>query len=198
MSTPAKLHRLCVFMTPTDEEQFSDEVRTGLPTVRFVDASQQPETPTPIFRSALRECAGPHVTLVDTSIVSESMFHRDLVVRHPSGRGWVYAIVGPGLVSLVRSRSDDDGLWNGELRASVPAGDSHTAEYVRELKRVVRTGGTGVFAVDPMTKNVARRAEKNFVAWPDAASRFGAQEAPLLTNGPTAWFTVDQTNLGPA
>ncbi|WP_406245706.1 hypothetical protein ACI7YT_11710 [Microbacterium sp. M] len=119
------------------------------------------------------------------------MFHRDYVVRHPSGRGWVYAIVGAGLASLVRSRSDDDGLRNGELRASVPTGDARTAEYVRELMRVVRAGGTGVFAVDPITNDTARRAEKNFIAWPDAASRFGAKNAPLLTNGPTAWFTVD-------
>lgn len=192
MSTPSKLHRLCVFMTLADEEQFSDAVRTSLPTVRFVSATQQPETPTPTFRSSLRECAGPHVTLVDTSIISESMFHRDDVVRHPSGRGWVYAIVGVGLASLVRSRLDDDGLWNGELRASVPAGDMRTAEYVRELMSVVRTAGKRIFAVDPMTKNIARRAEKNFIAWPDAASRFGAKEAPLLTNGPTARFAVER------
>ena len=192
MSTPSKLHRLCVFMTPADEAQFSDAVRMSLPTVMFVDVSQQPETPTPTFRSSLSECAGPHVTLVDTSIISESLFHRDYVVRHPSGRGWVYAIVGAGLASLLRSRSADDGLWNGELRASVPTGDSRTAEYVRELMRAVRAGGTGVFAVDAVTKHIAPRAERNFVAWPDAASRFGAKEAPSLTNGPTAWFTVDR------
>lgn len=106
--------------------------------------------------------------------------------------GGVYAIVGAGLASLVRSRSEDDGLRNGELRASVPTGDTRTAEYIRELMRVVRTGGRSVFAVDPMTKDIARRAERNFIAWPDAASRFGAKEAPLLTNGPTAWFTVDR------
>ncbi len=192
MSTPSKLHRLCLFMTPADEVQFSDAVRTSLPAVRFVDASQQPATAAPTFRDSLGECAGPHVTLVDTSIMSESMFHRDYVVRHSSGQGWVYAIVGTGLASLVRSRSADGGLRNGELRASVPAGDTRTAEYVRELMRVVRTGGTGVFAVDPLTKTTARRAERSFVAWPDAASRFGPKEAPLLTNGPTAWFTVER------
>lgn len=192
MSTRSKLHRLCVFMTLADEAQFSDAVRTSLPAVRFVDATQQPETATPTFRSSLSECAGPHVTLVDTSIMSESVFQRDYVVRHPSGQGWVYAIVGAGLASLVRSRSDDDGLRNGELRASVPEDDSRTAEYIRELMRVVRTGGRGVFAIDPMTKNVAPRAERNFVAWPDAASHFGAKDAPLLTNGPTAWFTVER------
>lgn len=192
MSAPSKLYRLCVFMTPADEEQFSDAVRTSLPAVRFVDATQQPETPTPTFRSSLSECAGPHVTLVDTSIVSESIFHRDYVVRHPSGQGWVYAIVGAGLASLVRSRSDDDGLHNGELRASVPTGDTRTTDYSRELMRVVRTGGRGVFAVDPTTKSMAPRAERNFVAWPDAASRFGAKDAPSLTNGPTAWFTVER------
>lgn len=179
-------------MTPADEAEFSDAVRTSLPAVRFVDATQQPETHTPTFRSSLSECAGPHVTLVDTSIISESKFHRDYVVRHPSGRGWVYAIVGTGLASLVRSRSEDDCLWNGELRASVPAEDSRTAEYVRELMRVARTGGTGVFAVDPMTRNIAHRAERNFIAWPDAAAGFGAKEAPSLTNGPTAWFTIDR------
>jgi len=192
MSTPSKLHRLCVFMTPADEDQFSDAVRTSFPAVRFVDAFQQPETRTPTFRSSLSECAGPHVTLVDTSIISESMFHRDYVVRHPSGQGWVYAIVGAGLASLVRSQSEEGGLRNGELRASVPLGDTRTAEYVSELMRVVRTGGTGVFAVDPLTGDTARRAERRFVAWPDAASRFGAKEAPSLTNGPTAWFTVDR------
>lgn len=192
MSTPSKLHRLCVFMTPADEAQFSDAVRSRLRSVRFVDATRQPETPTPTFRSSLSECAGPHVTLVDMSIISESMFHRDYVVRHPSGRGWVYAIVGAGLASLVRSRSEDDGLRNGELRASVPTCDTRTAEYIRELMRVAHTGGRSVFAVDPMTKDIARRAERNFIAWPDAASRFGAKEAPLLANGPTAWFTVDR------
>ena len=192
MSAPSKLHRLCVFLTPADEAQFSDTIRTSLPAVRFIDASQQPETLAPAFRSSLSECAGSHVTLVDTSIISESMFHRDYVVRHPSGRGWVYAIVGAGLASLVRSRSDDDGLRNGELRASVPTGDTRTAEFVLELMRVVRTGGRGVFAVDPTTKSMAPRAERNFVAWPDAASRFGAKDAPSLTNGPTAWFTVDR------
>ncbi len=192
MSAPSKLYRLCVFMTLADEEQFSDAVRTSLPAVRFVDATQQPETPTPTFRSSLSECAGPHVTLVDTSIVSESIFHRDYVVPHPSGQGWVYAIVGAGLASLVRSRSEDDGLRNGELRASVPEGDTRTTEYIRELMRVVRTGGRGVFAVDPTTKSMAPRAERNFVAWPDAASRFGAKDAPSLTNGPTAWFTVER------
>ncbi|WP_262001189.1 MULTISPECIES: hypothetical protein [Microbacterium] len=192
MSTPSKLHRLCVFLTPADEEQFSDAVRTSLPAVRFVDATQQPETRTPTFRSSLSECAGPHITLVDTSIISESVFHRDYVVPHPSGQGWVYAIVGAGLASFVRSRSDDDGLWNGELRASAPEDDTRTTEYIRELMRVVRTRGMGVFAVDPMTKSVAPRAERNFVAWPDAASRFGAKDAPLLTNGPTAWFTVER------
>lgn len=192
MSAPSKLYRLCVFMTPADEEQFSDAVRTSLPAVRFVDATQQPETPTPTFRSSLSECAGPHVTLVDTSIVSESIFHRDYVVPHPSGQGWVYAIVGAGLASLMRSRSDDDGLHNGELRASVPTGDTRTTDYSRELMRVVRTGGRGVFVVDPTTKSMAPRAERNFVAWPDAASRFGAKDAPSLTNGPTAWFTVER------
>jgi len=192
MSTPSKLHRLCVFMTPADEAAFSDAVQATLPTVKFVDASQQPETPTPTFRSSLSECAGPHVTLVDTSITSESVFHREYVVPHPSGRGWVYAIVGVGLASLVRSRSEDGSLRNGELRASVPTGDIRTAEYVRELMRVVRAGGMGVFAVDPMSKNTARRAERNFVAWADAASRFGSKDAPLLTNGPTAWFAVER------
>jgi hypothetical protein len=192
MNTRSKLHRLCVFMTPADEERFSTEVRIMLPTVRFVGAPQQTETPTPTFRESLSECTGPHVTLVDTSIISEGMFHRDYVVRHPSGRGWVYAIVGTGLASLVRSRLAEDGLRNGELRASVPTGDTRTAEYVRELMNLARAGGTGVFAVDPLTKNTARRAERDFVAWPDAASGFGAKEAPLLTNGPTAWFTVDR------
>ncbi|TDP91707.1 hypothetical protein EDF62_2326 [Leucobacter luti] len=192
MSTPSKPQRLCVFMTPADEAQLSDAVRTALPTVRFVDASQQPETRTPTFRSSLSECAGPHVTLVDTSILSERVFHREYVVPHPSGQGWVYAIVGTGLASLVRSRSEGDSLRNGEVRAAVPAGDSRTAEYVRELMSVVRTGGTRVFAVDPMTKSIARRAERNFVAWPDAASRFGSKDAPLLTNGPMACFAVER------
>ncbi|MFF1541983.1 hypothetical protein ACFVWL_18060 [Microbacterium sp. NPDC058269] len=132
------------------------------------------------------------MTLVDTSIISENAFHRDYVVPHPSGRGWAYAIVGAGLASLVRSRSEDDGVRNGEVRASVPAGDGRTADYVRELMSVVRAEGMSVFAVDPRTKSIARRAERNFVAWPDAASRFGGKDAPLLTNGPTAWFTVER------
>ncbi|MCW2288454.1 hypothetical protein [Leucobacter luti] len=129
---------------------------------------------------------------MDTSILSERVFHREYVVPHPSGQGWVYAIVGTGLASLVRSRSEGDSLRNGEMRAAVPSGDSRTAEYVRELMSVVRTGGTRVFAVDPMTQSIAPRAERNFVAWPDAASRFGSKDAPLLTNGPMACFAVER------
>lgn len=193
MSGRSTLHRLCVFLTPTDEERLSIEVRTRLPAVMFVDTSQQPDTATPTFRSSLGDCSGPHVTIVDTAIVSEGRFHRDYVVPHPSGRGWVYALVGTGLVSLLRPRLFDETLHNGEVRASVPAGDTRTAEYVRDLVNLVRAGGTGVFAVHPTTGKTARRAERGFVAWPDAAARFGTTEAPLLTNGPAAWFTADRS-----
>lgn len=192
MSARSKLHRLCVFMTPTDEAQFSDALRARLPSVMFVDSTEQGVTPTPNFQSSLSACAGHHVTIVDTSIVSEAVFHRDDVVDHPSGQGWTYALVGTGLVSLVRWNSAGSGLRNWELRASVPAGDGRTADFVRDLMRVARDGGTKVFAIDPQTRTPAQRAERNFVAWPDAAVRYGAQETAQLNNGPTAWFTVER------
>lgn len=49
MSTRSKLHRLYVFLTPTDEKQLSAEIRALSPALRFVDAPQQPETPAPTW-----------------------------------------------------------------------------------------------------------------------------------------------------
>lgn len=192
MSTRAKQHRLCLFMTPADESRFGAALLAGLPAVRYLDTTDQAVTPTPAFRSAPSDCAGHHVTIVDTSIVSEEAFHRDCVVRHPSGNGWVYAIVGAGLASLVRWQSGEDGLRNWELRATVPAGDPATASFVRALFQAAREGGSAVYAIDPLTREPARRAERDFVAWPDAATRFGARSAARLTNGPQAWFTVER------
>lgn len=192
MSARSTLHRLCVFLTPEDEAQLSAALRIERPTLRYLGPSQQSETGTPRFSDSLTECTGPHVTLVDTSIMSESEFHREYVVPHPSDQGWIFAIVGTGLASLVRSRFEGDGFRNGELRASVPTGDTRTDEYVSELMRVVRAGGKRVYGVDPNTKNRPRRVERNFVAWPDAARRFGASDAPLLTNGPPAWFSTER------
>ncbi|MGO3885462.1 MAG: hypothetical protein ACTJHU_04115 [Mycetocola sp.] len=183
-------HRLCVFLTPEDEVQLSTAIRESLPSVMFVNMAECATTPTPTFRSSLSECEGWHVTCVDTRLVSESDFHRDYVVPHPSGQGWVYAVVGSGLVSLLRSRPEVDGLLNGELRATVPAGDDETDRYVRDLLALTRAGGVPVRGRDPVTGVVARRAERNFVAWPDAAARWGAPDVAGLNNGPTTRFTV--------
>lgn len=192
MSARSTAHRLCVFMTPADEERFSERLRAELPSVRFVDMLQQPTTATPTFRESLGECGGSHVTLVDTRLVPEDTFHRSGVVPHPSGQGWVYGVVGPGFASLLRARPTEDGLLNGELRATVPSGDAATHEYARRLLAVARDGGARVYGVDPQSREVSRRAERGFVAWPDAAARWGARDVATLTNGPTAWYTVDR------
>lgn len=186
----ARMHRLCVFMTPADEEAFGREVLAALPAVRFVDLTQQTTTPVPELRQSLGECQGRLVTLVDTSILSEGAFASDCVVPHPSGQGWVYGMVGRGLASLVRPVLVEAGLANGELRATVPPGDAQTARFVDVLMGATSAGGTGVHAVDPETATVGRRAERGLVAWPDAAHRFDGAEGARLVNGPDDWYVA--------
>lgn len=123
----------CLFMTSVDEAEFADALMRARPSIRFINMQEQPDVERPGYRTRIEACEGVHVTLVDSSIISEEDFHNRYVKRHPSGKGWIYALVGSGLVSLLRSRAADflpDSLLNGELRASIPAGDENTEAFV--------------------------------------------------------------------
>lgn len=190
MSQRSTLHQLVLFLTAADEDRLAEELLSRAPELRFVDTADQESTPRPQFRTTLRECTGRHVTIVDTRIVSEDRFHDDYVVPNPSGRYWVYAMVGSGLANLLRCVPTDGGLLNGELRASVPTGDLETAAVVDEIFGAARAGGTRVVPVDVETGQVGSRSDRKILAWPDAAGRFDGGPSGVLVNSATARFVA--------
>lgn len=190
MTRPSTLHQLVLFLTPADEDQLAEKLLSHVPELRFVDSADQDSTSRPAFRTSFRECTGRHVTVVDTRLVSEDRFYDRYVVPHPSGRHWIYAMVGSGLVSLLRSVPTDGGLLNGELRASVPRDDAETSAVVADILRVARSGGTRVVPVDAETGRVGSRADRKIIAWPDAARRFDGGASGVLVNSATARFVA--------
>lgn len=129
--------------------------------------------------------------MVDSSMVSEDDFHRRYVKSHPSGKGWVYALVGSGLVSLLRSRAAGflpNSILNGELRAAIPEGDEHTREFVAIVLREARARAQKVVSVDAATGQRGTKADRKFIAWPDAARKFDGVNGAYLANGAQALF----------
>lgn len=180
-------------MTALDEVAFADAVLAIHPSTRFVSMDEQPETGRPIFRSRIDECKGAHVTIVDSSVVSQDEFHVRYVKPHPSGKGWLYALVGSGLMSLLRARTADflpNSLINGELRASIPAGDQRTEKFVEIVLNTAKSHGEKVVAVDAESGQRGTRADRKFIAWPDAARKYDGAKGAYLANGLHALFVA--------
>lgn len=181
----------CLFMTAVDEDEFAGALLKVRPSIRFINMQEQPDNDRPRYRDRIDECEGFHVTIVDASIISEDDFHDRYVKRHPSGKGWIYALVGSGLVSLLRSRAAgflQDALLNGELRASIPAGDEDTGEFVAIVLREAKARGEKVVSIDAATGQRGTRADRKFIAWPDAARKFDGLDGAYLANGAQALF----------
>lgn len=192
MTRPSTLHQLVLFLTAADEDELAETLLSHVPELRFVDSADQDSTSRPPFRTSFRECAGRHVTVVDTRLVSQDRFYDQYVVPHPAGRHWIYAMVGTGLVNLLRSVPTDGGLLNGELRASVPRDDEATSAVVAEILRVARSGGARVVPIDAETGQVGSRVDRKIIAWPDAARRFDGGASGVLVNSETARFVARQ------
>ncbi|MEB6660673.1 hypothetical protein MXL91_04430 [Achromobacter ruhlandii] len=178
-------------MTSVDEAEFAGALRKARPSVRFINMQEQPDVERPGYRTRIDVCGGVHVTIVDSSIISEADFHNRYVKRHPSGKGWIYALVGSGLVSLLRSRAADflpDSLLNGELRASIPADDEDTETFVAIVLREAKARAEKLVSIDAATGQRGTRVDRKFIAWPDAARRFDGVNGAYLANGAHALF----------
>jgi hypothetical protein len=187
----SRMIQQCLFMTSVDEADFAAALLKARPSIRFVDMREQPDVERPGYRNRIDACGGVHVTIVDSSIISEADFHNRYVKRHPSGKGWIYALVGSGLVSLLRSRTADflpDSMLNGELRASIPAGDEHTEAFVAIVLHEARARGQKVVSIDAATGQRGARVDRKFIAWPDAARKFDGLNGAYLANGAHALF----------
>lgn len=178
-------------MTAVDEDEFAGALLRARPSIRFINMQEQPGNDRPRYRDRIDECEGAHVTIVDASIISEDDFLHRYVKRHPSGQGWIYALVGSGLVSLLRSRAAgflQDSMLNGELRASIPAGDEKTGEFVAIVLREAKARAEKVVSIDAATGQRGTRADRKFIAWPDAARKFDGLNGAYLANGAQALF----------
>ncbi|WP_312736863.1 hypothetical protein [Stenotrophomonas sp.] len=183
-------------MSALDEVDFADALLAIHPSTRFVSMDEQAETGRPRFRSRIDECKGAHVTIVDSSIVTKGEFHARYVKPHPSGKGWIYALVGSGLMSLLRARAADfipNSLINGELRASIPAGDQRTENFVEVVLNTAKSSGVKAVAVDAESGRRGTRADRKFIAWPDAARRYDGAKGAYLANGLHALFVAKAT-----
>lgn len=178
-------------MTAVDEDEFAGALLKARPSIRFINMQEQPGNDRPRYRDRIDECEGAHVTIVDSSIIAEEDFHNRYVKPHPSGKGWIYALVGSGLVSLLRSRAAgflQDAMLNGELRASIPAGDEKTGEFVAIVLREAKARAEMVVSIDAATGQRGTRADRKFIAWPDAARKFDGLNGAYLANGAQALF----------
>ncbi|MDI9271953.1 hypothetical protein [Stenotrophomonas sp. PFBMAA-4] len=180
-------------MTALDEVNFAEALLAIHPSTRFVSMGEQSETGQPIFRSRIDECKGAHVTIVDSSLVSQDDFHVRYVKPHPSGNGWIYALVGSGLMSLLKARTADflpNSLINGELRASIPVGDQRTEKFVEIVLNAAKLHGERVVEVDAESGQRGTRTDRRFIAWPDAARKCDGAKGAYLANGLHALFVA--------
>ncbi|WZB64832.1 hypothetical protein WJ971_17845 [Achromobacter xylosoxidans] len=92
----SKIVQQCLFMTSADEAEFAAALMKARPSIRFINMQEQPDVERPGYRTRIDACEGVHVTIVDSSIISEEDFHNRYVKRHPSGKGGSTRWLGQG------------------------------------------------------------------------------------------------------
>jgi len=95
-------------------------------------------------------------------------------------------LAGSGLVSLLRSRAAGflpNSILNGELRASIPEGDEHNGKFVAIVLREARARAQKVVSVDAATGQRGTKADRKFIAGPDAVRKFDGVNGAYLDNG---------------
>ena len=85
-------------------------------------------------------------------------------------------------------------ILNGELRASIRAGDENTEEFVAIVLREAKARGEKVVSIDAATGQRGTRADRKFIAWPDAARKFDGLNGAYLANGAQALFCLLYTS----
>ncbi|HEY0035516.1 MAG TPA: hypothetical protein VGB66_02450 [Longimicrobium sp.] len=177
----SKMGQILTFMTVTDERNFSLRLKERFPKITFVDSPIWDTLPPPT-KPTIADCASTMVVVLNEEFVSFAEYCSRMVVRHPSGQGYMGAQVGSGLIQCLRPGVVQNGTYlkDGRLAFSYPKSDAEMAEFVKGVWGILRKGGRKVYQTYPATGTTNDKPVAGLIAWPDAAARFNGDDGRYL------------------
>lgn len=177
----SKMGQILTFMTITDERNFSLRLKERFAKIAFVDSPIWDTLPPPT-KPTIADCASTMVVLLNEEIVSFAEYCSRLVVKHPSGQGYMGAQVGSGLIQCLRPEVVRDGTYlkDGRFAFSYEKSDAEMAEFVKGVWEILKKGGRKVYQADPATGTVRDKPVSGLITWPDAAARFNGENGRYL------------------
>ncbi|WP_047683250.1 MULTISPECIES: hypothetical protein [Xenorhabdus] len=183
-----------LFMTSTDEEQFSIALKNKIDSIKFIEQYVWDDNTLPIsdilkFGETIDKS---NFSIINTKILSVEMYKNQYITPHPSGMGYIGGWVGKGLIQFLRSKTANyatNCLRNGTLSASYdPIQDPETDLFVKTVWKIFKKGAQKVYLIDRETGKVANKSETKFFAWPDAAEKYNGKNENYLTNNAFSYF----------
>ncbi|MFC9538984.1 hypothetical protein ACFTQ7_03775 [Lysinibacillus sp. NPDC056959] len=124
---------------------------------------------------------------VSATIPNSSVFSLDdykKLVEMQNSSPYSFPMVGKGMIQYVPSNIahyDQKCLKDGYLSASYNSDDKETEQFIKEVFKIVGQNGKKVFLTSEYKDIVADVAEKNIVAWPNAAIEYNGNNGCYLT-----------------
>ena len=167
-------------MTSTDERLFSGQLVETFKDIYFIDAERSKCSDIKILTD-LSEASVCSAILNDTIF---SLKDYKEMVEAQNTQTYGFPTVGKGLIQYVPSRVARYALKclkEGLLCASYFTDDKETEQFVRQVFNIVGKNGKKVFLTSTTRDITSDIAEKNVVAWPDAAHEFNGKTGNYLT-----------------
>ncbi|MGE7944340.1 hypothetical protein ACQKNB_19880 [Lysinibacillus xylanilyticus] len=172
--------KLGVFMTDTDKKIFSELLFEKFQNIYLIDNKSSKNKNIKLL-SFLSE-ANVSATILNSSIFSLDDYKK--LVELQNSPPYSFPMVGKGMIQYVPSniaQYDPKCLKDGYLSASYNSDDKETEHYIKQVFKTVGQNGKKVFLTSKYREIVADVAEKNIVAWPNAAIEYNGNNGRYLT-----------------
>src|SRR5262249_31576936 len=145
------------------------------------------------------DCSSDAVAILKTSITSLDFYYKNWIRRREESNGYEGAGIGPGIIQYLRSKAaafDPASLLNGRLAASYdPKREQETDEFVKEIYKIFRDNAIRLYLTDIKTGKTEGKAERRFLAWPNAAENYDGKNGHYLTNNVLAYFVPETVHV---
>jgi hypothetical protein len=189
----AKMPTIQTFMTKEDERSFSKLVTERFPDATIIEIFIWP-TPVPVVRDSVADCSSSSVAILKTGITSLDFYCRNWIRRREESNGYEGPDIGPGIIQYFPSEDadyDPGSLRNGRLSATYdPEREPEMDVFVKEVYKIFKENAIDLYFTDRRTGKTNDKAQRGFLAWPNAAQNYDGKNGHYLTSHALAYFVT--------
>lgn len=184
------IKRLGVFFTRKDEIELSDLLRLQFKNILFIDTSRSDSKDIKFIDDLSLGFKGK--SILNTDIFSLEDYKT--LVNSQNGPHFGFPIIGKGLIQYVSSEVagyDTECLKDGYVSGSYHIDDELTANFVKQVFKIIGQYGRKVYLVSRTRDLRADVPEKQLLVWPDAAKTYNGENQNYLTQTRERWLVPD-------